>query len=112
MLCGSLDGTGVWGRMDTYMCMAESLRCSPETITTLLIDYILIQNKKFKRKNPTILLLYLIPKHPKMFSWHLDFPYIFLHFISSHKIHILPLLLFKYNEDWEVSATEKVICYP
>jgi len=26
--------------------MAESLHCSSETITTLLIDYILIQNKK------------------------------------------------------------------
>ena len=24
-LCGSLDGRGVWGRMDTSICMAESL---------------------------------------------------------------------------------------
>ena len=24
MVCGSLDGKGVWGRMDTYLCMAES----------------------------------------------------------------------------------------
>ena len=32
-------GGGVWGRMDTCICMAESLRCSPETITTLLISY-------------------------------------------------------------------------
>ena len=31
MLCGSLDG--VWGRMDTCTCMAESLHCSPETLT-------------------------------------------------------------------------------
>ena len=22
---------GVWGRMDTWICMAESLHCSPET---------------------------------------------------------------------------------
>ena len=52
MLCGSLDGTGVWGRMDTCICMAESLCCSPETITTLLMGYTLIQNKKlfFKKK--------------------------------------------------------------
>ena len=35
-LCSSLDGRGVWGRMDTCMCMAESLCCSPETITTLI----------------------------------------------------------------------------
>ena len=27
------------GRMDTCICMTESLGCSPETITTLLIDY-------------------------------------------------------------------------
>ena len=39
MLCGSLDGRGVWWRMDTGMCMAESLCCAPETITTLLIGY-------------------------------------------------------------------------
>ena len=25
ILCGSLDGRGVWGRMDTYICMSESL---------------------------------------------------------------------------------------
>ena len=39
MLCGSLDGWGVWGRIDTCICMAESHCCAPETITTLLIDY-------------------------------------------------------------------------
>ena len=51
MLCGSLDGRGVRGRLDTYMCMAESLCCPPDTITTLLTGYIPIQNKKLK-KNP------------------------------------------------------------
>ena len=30
---------GSLGRMDTCIRMAESLRCSPETITTLLADY-------------------------------------------------------------------------
>ena len=39
MLCGSLDGKGVWGRMYTCKCMAESLCCPPETIATLLISY-------------------------------------------------------------------------
>ena len=43
MLCGSLDGMGDRGRMDTCICMAES----PETITTLLIGYTPIQNKFF-----------------------------------------------------------------
>ena len=28
MLCGSLDGRGVWGRINTYICMTESLCCS------------------------------------------------------------------------------------
>ena len=46
MLCGSLDGKGVWGRMDTCMCMAESLHCSHETVTMMLTEYTLIENKK------------------------------------------------------------------
>ena len=42
MLCGSLDGKGVWERMDICMCMAESLSgCPPEHITTLLTGYVL-----------------------------------------------------------------------
>ena len=37
--------------MDTCICMAESLCCSPETLTTLLNGYTPIENKKFKKKN-------------------------------------------------------------
>ena len=37
-LCGSLDGKGVWGRMDTGTCTTESRHCSLETITTLFIN--------------------------------------------------------------------------
>ena len=37
--------------MDTYICMAKSLPCSPEIITTLLIGYTSIQNKKLKKTN-------------------------------------------------------------
>ena len=59
MLCASLDGRTVWGRMDTCVCMAESLCYSPETTTTLLIGYTPIQNEKFKvkkeKKQTTIL---------------------------------------------------------
>ena len=47
MLCGSLDGNGVWGRMEACICMAESLHCSPETVRTLLTT---IQNEVFKNK--------------------------------------------------------------
>ena len=54
MLCGSLEGRGVWGRMDTCICLTESLCCPPKTITTLLADYTPIQNKKFKKKEESI----------------------------------------------------------
>ena len=49
ILCGSLDERGVWGRTDPCICMVEFLRCSPEIITSLLIGYIPIQNKKLKK---------------------------------------------------------------
>ena len=39
VLCSSLDSKGVWGRMDTCICTAESLYCPPETIITLLTGY-------------------------------------------------------------------------
>ena len=47
MLCGSLDGKRVLGRMDTRIYMAESLHCPSETITTLLISFpgaLVVQN--------------------------------------------------------------------
>ena len=42
MLCGSQDGRGVWGKMDTCICMAESLHYSHETMTTLLVKTSLV----------------------------------------------------------------------
>ena len=48
---GSLDGRGVWGRMDTCIYKAESLCCAPETIAILLTDYSPKSNKKFKKIN-------------------------------------------------------------
>ena len=39
LLCGSLDGRGIWRRMDKCICLTESLRGPPEIITTLLIGY-------------------------------------------------------------------------
>ena len=49
VLCGSLDGRRVWGRMVTRVCVcvcvcvAESLCCPLEAITTLLIGYLCAQ---------------------------------------------------------------------
>ena len=55
MLCGNLDGGGAGcGRMDTCIHMAESLCCSPETITSSLIGYSPIQNKIFLKKKKII----------------------------------------------------------
>ena len=48
--CGSPDGRGVWGRMDAWIYVTESLCCSPEAITTLLISYISMHNKKLLKK--------------------------------------------------------------
>ena len=36
--------------LESQLYTAESLRCSPQTITTLLIGYIPVQHKKFKKK--------------------------------------------------------------
>ena len=44
-----MDGRGVWGRMETCICLAESLSCSLEIIATLLIGYTLILFLKMKR---------------------------------------------------------------
>ena len=41
-------GWGVCGRMDTCVCMVESLCCLPKTITALLIGYTPVQDKKVK----------------------------------------------------------------
>ena len=35
--CGSLDGKGMWGRMDTCLWTAESLCCPPVTITAFVV---------------------------------------------------------------------------
>lgn len=56
MLC-SLDGRGISGIMDACIYMAKSLCCSPTTITTLLMNYILIPNIKLKKKKQSCLLI-------------------------------------------------------
>ena len=55
VIYSSLDGMGVWGRMDTCVCMAESLHCSPETPTTLLIGLSQNKIKYLKLKNIYVL---------------------------------------------------------
>ena len=49
MLYGSLDGKGIHGRMATRVCMAESLHWSPETITTLSVNWLYPNTEKLKK---------------------------------------------------------------
>ena len=94
MLSSSLDRRGVWGRMDTYICMAESLCCSPETITTLLISCVVVQL-------PSRVQLFVTPWTAAQQaslsitnSWSLPkFMFIALVMPSSHLILWLSLLL-------------------
>ena len=66
MLRGSLDGRGVWGRMDTGIGMAESLCYGPETITTLPIE-----NKKLEKFSPCAKITFanLISKERRLLFW-------------------------------------------
>ena len=48
VLCGRLDGRGLWGSMNICVCMAESLCCPPETVTTLSTGCIQYKIKSFK----------------------------------------------------------------
>ena len=41
VLCGSLDGRSIWGRMDTRTRVAEPLCCAPETVTASFVSYLL-----------------------------------------------------------------------
>ena len=57
MLCASLDGRGVWGKVDTCIHMAEFFQCSSETITALLTGYNPI-HKKLKKEVFIILIFF------------------------------------------------------
>ena len=70
ILGGSLDGRELWGRMDTWISMAESSHCSPGTTTILLISYAPIQNKKFKlKKKKTITNVKKREREKGMYIW-------------------------------------------
>ena len=64
MLCGSLDGRGVWGRVDTGIYMAESLG-SCHTIVNWLCSNIKLKVKKKKWRNRPILGDYYIHQEIK-----------------------------------------------
>ena len=49
ILCDSLNGRGAWRKMYTWMCMPESLHCSPETIRASFVNQ-LCSNTEVKKK--------------------------------------------------------------
>ena len=50
IFCNNLIGKRIWKRIHICICITESLCCTPETNTTLLINYTPIENKKLKKK--------------------------------------------------------------
>ena len=42
ILCNNLNGERIWKRIDTWIYIRESFCCTPETITTLLINYVCV----------------------------------------------------------------------
>ena len=72
ILCGNLDGRGSCGKMDTYICIAESLQHSPETITTLLISCTPIQNNKFKLWGKRLQKNKIEKKFPTSLVWNIS----------------------------------------
>ena len=87
MLCGSLDGRGVWERMDTCISIqsTESLCCLPETSTALLIGYTPREDKKF------LFLKYKIKGYGKSVGTHLKTKFKMLKnilYLMENKKHI------------------------
>ena len=91
MLCGSLDGREVWGRMDTWKWMAESLCCPPKTITTWLIIYLLL----FSRLVVSSSLWPHGLQHTKLPCPSLspEFPQIHVHWVSDATYHLHECML-------------------
>ena len=96
----SLDGRGVWGRMDTCVCMAESLCYSPETITTLLIGYT-IQNNKFEKKTKEKVFLFV---HRFSASYYL------LITLAQHFLHMIHLGLDLQVHSYYSTVSLKFMC--
>ena len=97
MLCGSLDGRGVW-RMDTWKCMVESLCCSSETTITLLTGYNPIKFKVKKKKCMLLIFLMSAKQYSQLQTKVLNLILVITrHFASFHKpshIYLKPSHIF------------------
>ena len=81
--------------MDVCICTAESLCCSLETITTLLIGYTLIQNKKLKR---IIILCEIFYEFIFSFTIFVFAVVLFLFYVLLHWLHFLEFLILNETE--------------
>ena len=54
ILCNNLNGKELEKRIDTCICITESLCCIPETNTTLLINYAMLCYAKSLQSYPTL----------------------------------------------------------
>ena len=70
MLHGSLNGRRVWGRMNTDICMAESLCCLTETYITLLIGYTPIKIKLKKNSENCSVVSYSLQSQGLYSPWN------------------------------------------
>ena len=85
---------GVWGRMDKYIYMAESLCYSSETTTSLLISYTPMQNKQLKKKERKKWPVWFYRSKPKDLQWielthhhrFLDFHRYLFFFFFAHSL--------------------------
>ena len=64
ILCNNQNGKTIWKIIDTCICITESLCCTPEINTTLLINYTPISFKKFFSKTT---------KDLKIFNFKINF---------------------------------------
>ena len=83
------DEKAVWRTMDTCRCMAESLHCSPESITMLIIGSTTIQNKKLKKKTKT--------KYKKLWNYSIN-PF------------VVPLMMQNAKPVLSVNPDSNIIC--
>ena len=125
MLFGSLDGRGVWRRMYICICMAETLCCLPETITTLFANLLYPNSKKKKLKNlledsRVSKAVMFTPRisgnmNPFMLNWWLlktvNFTKWMWHYTKFYQSYRSPVVLY-INGDWNVALESYNSGYP
>ena len=124
MLFGSLDGRGVWRRKYICICMAETLCCSPETITTLFANLLYPNSKKRSLKiledSRVSKAVMFTPRisgnmNPFMLNWWLlktvNFTKWMWHYTKFYQSYRSPVVLY-INGDWNVALESYNSGYP